>query len=86
MTNIHESTYHSDWKLDDAPEEYVQMMLKAIVGIEIEIHSLIGKFKLSQNRPPEDYAAVVDTLEKSPQEMLQAMRQLMQGKWVDIKA
>ena len=80
MTNIHEPTYQSDWKLDDAPEEYVQMMLKAIVGIEIEIHSLIGKFKLSQNRPPEDYAAVVDTLEKSPQEMLQAMRQLMHGK------
>jgi transcriptional regulator len=77
MTNIHEPTYQSDWKLDDAPEEYVQMMLKAIVGIEIDIQSLIGKFKLSQNRPPEDYDAVVEKLEQSPQEILQAMREYM---------
>ncbi|ANI99250.1 hypothetical protein A8O14_03515 [Polynucleobacter wuianus] len=34
MTNIHEPTYQSNWKLDDAPEEYVQMMLKAIVHAE----------------------------------------------------
>jgi transcriptional regulator len=79
MTNIHEPTYQSDWKLDDAPEEYVQMMLKAIIGIEIEVNSLIGKFKLSQNRPPEDYAAVVNKLEQSPQEQLQAMRKLMKS-------
>ncbi len=77
MTNIHEPTYQSHWKLDDAPEEYIQMMLRAIVGIEIEVTSLTGKFKLSQNRPPEDYAAVVDTLEKSPAEVLQAMRSYM---------
>lgn len=77
MTNIHEPTYQSNWNLDDAPEDYVQMMLKAIVGIEIEVHSLTGKFKLSQNRPPEDYAAVVETIDKSPQEILQEMRKYM---------
>ena len=77
MTNIHEPTYRSDWKFDDAPEEYVQMMLKAIIGIEIDIQSLIGKFKLSQNHPPEDYDAVVEKLEQSPQEILQAMREYM---------
>jgi transcriptional regulator len=77
LTNIHEPIYQSNWKLDDAPEDYVQTMLKAIVGIEIEVESLVGKFKLSQNRPPEDYDAVVKELEKSPQEMLQAMRQYM---------
>jgi transcriptional regulator len=77
MTNIHEPTYQSDWKLDDAPEEYVQMMLKAIIGIEIDVQSLVGKFKLSQNRPPEDYDAVVEQLEQSPQEILQAMREYM---------
>lgn len=77
MTNIHEPTYQSEWKLDDAPEEYVQMMLKAIIGIEISIDSLVGKFKLSQNRPPEDYEAVVEQMEQSPHEMLQAMREYM---------
>jgi transcriptional regulator len=79
MTDIHEPTYQSNWKLDDAPEDYVQMMLKAIVGIEIDVQSLIGKFKLSQNRPPEDYAAVAETLSQSPQEVLQEMRKLMKG-------
>ena len=79
MTNIHEPIYQSNWKLDDAPEDYVQTMLKAIVGIEIEVESLVGKFKLSQNRPPEDYDAVVKELEQSPQEMLQAMRQYMKS-------
>lgn len=77
MTDIHEPTYQSNWKLDDAPEEYVQMMLKAIIGIEIEVKSLIGKFKLSQNRPAQDYEAVVKQLEKSPQEALQEMLQYM---------
>jgi transcriptional regulator len=77
MTDIHEPTYQSNWKLDDAPEEYVQMMLKAIVGIEITIDGLIGKFKLSQNRPPEDYEAVVEQIEQSPMETLQAMREYM---------
>jgi transcriptional regulator len=79
MTNIHEPTYQSDWKLDDAPEDYVQMMLKAIIGIEIDVQSLIGKFKLSQNRPAGDYVAVVEVLEKSPQEMLQEMRKYMKS-------
>ena len=79
MTNIHEPTYQSNWKLDDAPEEYVQMMLKAIIGIEIEISSLVGKFKLSQNRPAEDYDAVVEQLEKSPQEALQEMLKFMRA-------
>jgi transcriptional regulator len=77
MTDIHEPIYQSNWKLDDAPEEYVQTMLNAIVGIEIDIQNLVGKFKLSQNRHPEDYAAVVEELDQSPQEMLQAMRQYM---------
>ena len=79
MTNLHEPTYQSTWKLDDAPEEYVQMMLKAIIGIEIEVGSLVGKFKLSQNRPAEDYDAVVGQLEKSPQEALQEMLKFMRA-------
>ena len=77
MTNIHEPTYQSNWKLDDAPEEYVQMMLKAIIGIEIEVESLVGKFKLSQNRSPSEYAGVVENLQKSDDEKLQAMLNLM---------
>ncbi|WP_114689526.1 FMN-binding negative transcriptional regulator [Polynucleobacter necessarius] len=79
MTDIHEPTHQSTWKLDDAPEEYVQTMLKAIIGIEIEIKSLIGKFKLSQSRPAQDYDAVVEQLQKSPKGTLHDMLQYMKA-------
>ena len=40
--------------MSDAPRDYMEMMVKSIVGIEIEITRLIGKFKLSQNRENRD--------------------------------
>ena len=46
------------WKVDDAPESFVQAQLRAIVGIEIEIVDLVGKWKMSQNRPAADRAGV----------------------------
>lgn len=73
MTNLHEPSHQSTWRLNDAPEDYIQMMLNAIVGIEIQISSLTGKFKLSQNRPAEDFAGVVTHLAQSPDEVLQDM-------------
>lgn len=54
-------------------------MLRAIIGIQIDIKSLVGKFKLSQNRPAGDYEAVVGQLRKSPQEALQEMLQYMRA-------
>ncbi len=79
MTQIHEPTYESTWKLEDAPEEYVQTMLKAIIGIEIKIEKFIGKFKLSQNRAAQDYDAVAEKLSKSPKEALREMLQYMRA-------
>ncbi len=79
MTQIHEPTYESTWKLEDAPEEYVQTMLKAIIGIEIKIEKFIGKFKLSQNRAAQDYDAVTEKLSKSPKEALREMLQYMRA-------
>jgi len=46
------------WAVSDAPESFVAAHLKAIVGLEIELTSLVGKWKLSQNRPPADRAGV----------------------------
>ena len=77
LTNLHEPTYQSSWKVSDAPEEYIQMMLNSIVGIEISVTRLTGKFKLSQNRPAEDYAGVVAHLEQSPDQILQEMLSYM---------
>lgn len=60
LTVAHESTRPAPWAVDDAPADYLDRMLSAIVGIEFEIERLEGKFKLSQNRPAEDRAAVRD--------------------------
>jgi transcriptional regulator len=54
LTNHHESTQATPWHVSDAPDDYVQQMLRAIVGIEIALTSLIGKWKISQNRSAAD--------------------------------
>jgi hypothetical protein len=49
--------------VDDAPETYIDAQLKGIVGIEIEIGEIEGKWKVSQNRPENDRTGVADGLE-----------------------
>jgi transcriptional regulator len=59
LTQRHEAAQAQPWQVSDAPTEYVQGLLKAIVGIEIPVQRWIGKFKLSQNRPLADRLGVV---------------------------
>lgn len=62
LTDRHESGLPQPWSVDDAPPDYTESMLRAIVGIEIEITRLVGKRKLSQNRPPADQAGSIEGL------------------------
>jgi transcriptional regulator len=48
--------------VDDAPDDYVQQMLRAIVGIRIPLDSLVGKWKVSQNRDEADRGGVAQGL------------------------
>jgi transcriptional regulator len=54
LTDHHEATQASPWHVSDAPGDYVQQMLRAIVGIEIPLTSLVGKWKVGQNRSAAD--------------------------------
>ena len=54
LTERHESSHARPWRVEDAPADYIDTMLRAIVGIEIELGSLVGKWKVSQNRPAAD--------------------------------
>lgn len=75
LTRKQESSEAKPWKMGDAPPDYMAMMLKNIVGIEVEITSLIGKSKLSQNREARDRLNAADTLEnRGHSEMAVAMR------------
>jgi transcriptional regulator len=58
LTDAHESGRPAPWAVADAPADYVETMLGAIVGIEIVLTSLVGKWKVSQNRSADDRAGV----------------------------
>ena len=58
LTYRHEAGRREPWSVDDAPADYVEKQLRAIVGFEIDIHDVIGKFKASQNRSDADRAGV----------------------------
>ena len=62
LTRIHEASQPVPWKMTDGPKDYIDAMLKAIVGIEIEITRLIGKTKLSQNKDARDMEAAGNAL------------------------
>jgi transcriptional regulator len=54
LTKSHEVSQPVPWKMSDSPKEFIDTMVKAIVGIEIHVTRLIGKSKLSQNRESRD--------------------------------
>jgi transcriptional regulator len=59
LTATHEAGRAAPWAVDDAPEDFVATMARQIVGLEIEIDDLRGKWKASQNRPTADRAGVI---------------------------
>jgi transcriptional regulator len=63
LTSHHEHQQPSPWSVDDAPAPYVQAQLRAIIGFEIGILDIVGKFKASQNKSDADRAGVRDALE-----------------------
>lgn len=62
LTNRHETGRPEPWKITDAPAEYIDKQLGAIIGLEIPITRLVGKWKVSQNRPAPDRDGVVEGL------------------------
>ncbi len=62
LTEHHEAAFPRQWSVDDAPADFIQSQLKGIVGVEIAISRLEGKWKVSQNRPAADRAGVVEAL------------------------
>ncbi|MDM5065883.1 FMN-binding negative transcriptional regulator [Aeromonas salmonicida] len=63
LTRRHEAAAPAPWRMADAPREYIEAMVQTVVGIEIEITELVGKFKLSQNKAEADRQGAADTLQ-----------------------
>ncbi len=62
LTDAHESAMPQPWSIDDAPKDYLQALLAQIVGIEIEITHIEGKWKVSQNQPERNRAGAAKGL------------------------
>ena len=75
LTRRHEAAEARPWKMSDAPADYIEAMLRNIVGVEIALSSLVGKSKLSQNKEARDRLGAADALaERGQEELSRAMR------------
>lgn len=58
LTDSHETDRPEPWKVEDAPDAFVAAQMRGIVGVEIAVHQLTGKWKVSQNRQEADRRGV----------------------------
>jgi transcriptional regulator len=73
LTEKQEVARADPWAVTDAPADFTQSMLKSIVGFTLPIARLEGKWKMSQNRPAEDRAGVIDGLQDEGHEDVAAL-------------
>ena len=76
LTAEHEADLPHPWSIDDAPADYIDKMLGAVIGIEITIDRLVGKWKVSQNQPAANQASLIAALDGQP--MADLIRQQQQ--------
>jgi transcriptional regulator len=79
LSNKYESQHARPWQVSDAPSDYIDKMLGAIVGIEIQIEKLVGKWKVSQNQSAADRLGVIAGLRARGGEESVAMAELIES-------
>jgi transcriptional regulator len=79
LTRQQELGVGSDWQVSDAPEPFIAAQMRGIVGIEMKVEGLTGKFKLSQNRPEADRRGVAAGLDGQAGENAQDMAALVRA-------
>lgn len=79
LTDLEERERTSPWSIDEAPAGFISAMLEAIIGIEITISRIEGKWKVSQNRSEDDRRGIIAGLRGSGDETDRAMADLVAG-------
>ncbi len=64
LTAIHEATQNAPWSMDDAPADYIKKMTNGVIGLEIAISTIEGKWKVSQNQPLKNKVGVMENLQR----------------------
>jgi len=83
LTRMHEGRRPAPWAVDDAPADFVAMQIKAIVGVEMEIASIEGKWKASQNRPAADRQGVIAGLQAEGEPVALDMAEIVREESAD---
>ncbi|MEO2280149.1 FMN-binding negative transcriptional regulator [Pseudoalteromonas pernae] len=78
LTNEQERNQPKPWSITDAPRDYIDRMLPALVGINIEVSQLEGQWKLSQNQPEVNQQGVVTRLSELSEDGAQTVAKLVQ--------
>lgn len=73
LTDRHEAAREHPWALTDAPDSFIAMQMRAIVGMQFEVSSFDAKLKMSQNRPAVDVEGVIAGLSASDNPMDQTV-------------
>ena len=82
LAQRHEAGSEMPWRMEDQPAAYIAGMLNGIVGFDIRVTRLEGKFKLSQNRPAADRPRIIAALEASEDADQAGVARLMRGREV----
>lgn len=77
LTDRHESDRPEPWAVSDAPEPFISAQMRGIVGLEIPISRLEGKWKVSQNRPEPDRTGVAEGMEAEGEDAAHRMAELV---------
>lgn len=78
LTDRHEASFSEPWSVSDAPREFTDRLIEAIVGVEIVITRLVGKWKISQNQPEPNRAGVIRGLREYGNHDAQEMAALVE--------
>lgn len=84
LTQQNEAAFPKPWAVSDAPEDFTEKLLGAVVGIEMVITRLTGKWKVSQNQPPQNRRSVVQGLNAGGQGEAVAMAALVNAGVNDV--
>jgi len=79
ITTQQEAPMDNPWAVDDAPRDYTDKMISAVVGIEIVVDEWEGKWKVSQNQPPANQTTVREGLERQDTDAARTMAGLIPG-------
>ncbi|PKQ27599.1 MAG: transcriptional regulator [Candidatus Anoxymicrobium japonicum] len=79
LTDDNEAPLREPWAVSDAPPEYIEKMMAAIVGVEIVITKLLGKWKVSQNQPTQNHASLISALKANGLPESEAMAVLVEA-------